>query len=132
MPLNNKGLTGLLFQYSSFISIIIINSIFFSGYYVLKAPLAYILHAEGMTLHDAYSINTSASTLLAISSIFFGLTLHNCAKIKFSLFMGLLFCVLSILLFSLKNQKLCMMAVSLYVLGGGLYFFNLIMYINEF
>ena len=115
----------------SFISIILINTLFFSGYYILKDPLAYILNSEGMPLKQAYSITTTANILLAISSLFFGFTLHKVSKQKYSLFVGVALSVLSICLLSLNKPFLSMVAISLYVLGGGLYFFNIVMFINK-
>lgn len=115
----------------SFISIILVNMLFFSGYYILKDPLAFILHSEGMPLTQAYSITTTANILLAISSLFFGFTLHNVSKQKYSLLVGVELGVLSICLLSLNQPFLSMVAVALYVLGGGLYFFNIVMFINR-
>lgn len=118
-------------KYFTFTCILFINTLFFSGYYILKVPFALILNSEGVPLNEAYSINTTASTLLAICSVYFGVTLHKCAKKIFSLYIGLLFCVISIFILSLKIYSLITLAVALYVLGGGLYFFNLVMFINK-
>ncbi|EKD73036.1 MAG: hypothetical protein ACD_45C00477G0005 [uncultured bacterium] len=115
----------------SFISIVFVNTLFFSGYYILKDPLAYILYSEGIPLKQAYSITTTANTLLALSALFFGFTLHNCGKQKFSLFIGIMLSVISICLLSIKSLTLSMLAVTFYIVGGGLYFFNIVIFINR-
>ncbi|MBV9576137.1 MAG: hypothetical protein JO149_05905 [Gammaproteobacteria bacterium] len=126
-------MTSLAYSHAnfSFISMIIINTLFFSGYYILKGPLAFILTTQGISLRQAYSITTSANTLLALSSLFFGFILQNCSKQKFALLAGIFLSVLSIYLLSFKNKELNMFAITLYVMGGGLYFFNIVMFINK-
>jgi len=131
-----KGATTRAFNRSSllsfsFVSIVLINTLFFSGYYILKDPLAYILHSEGIPLKQAYSITTTANTLLALSSLFFAFTLHNCSKQKLSLLVGITLSVFSIFLLRIKNPIFSMIGISSYVIGGGLYFFNIVMFINR-
>lgn len=115
----------------SFITIIVINTIFFSGYVILKDPLAYILFSEGIPLKQAYSITTTANILLAMCSIFFGFLMNDCGRQKHALLLGTFLCVLSLVLLGFKNYTLTLIAINFYVLGGGLYFFNIVIFLNR-
>ncbi len=115
----------------SFIFTLLINTLFFSGYYILKDPLAYILQAGGMSLTDAYSITTTANVLLALCSLFFGFVLSGCGRQKHSLFIGVALSVTAIFLLACKIPVLTRLAVTLYIVGGGLYFFSIVIFINH-
>ncbi len=118
-------------QNTSFTLIVLISAIFFAGYFLLKCPLAFILHRQHIPLLQAYSITTTANILMAIVSVILGVLLKNNTNQKFLLFQGVLLSTIALILLKTSHVGMLLLGVSFYVLGGSLYFFNIIIYINK-
>lgn len=116
---------------SSLSLIILVNTLFFSGYIILKDPLAYILFSQGMPLDQAYSMTTTANLLLSFFALFFGFFMQGCMDQKHALLLSIALCNVSLILFNQGNSHLILLAMSAYVVGGGLYFFNILIFINR-
>ena len=116
---------------TSFYWIVLISAVFFAGYFLLKCPLAFILHRQHIPLLKAYSITTTANILMAIVSVILGVLLRNNNNQKFLLFLGVLLSSVSLVLLKSFSFPILLLGVGLYVIGGSLYFFNIIIYINK-
>jgi hypothetical protein len=68
---------------------------------------------------------------MAIVSVLLGTFLRENTNQKFFLFLGVLFSTLAIFLLKTFNFIELLCGVGFYVLGGSLYFFNIIIYINK-
>jgi hypothetical protein len=115
----------------SFNCIVLISAIFFAGYFLLKCPLAFVLHKQHVSLLQAYSISSTANILMAIVSVLLGTFFKENTNQKFFLFLGVLFSTLAIFLLKTFNFIELLCGIGFYVLGGSLYFFNIIIYINK-
>ncbi len=116
---------------TSYHFIVLISAIFFAGYFLLKCPLAFILYKQHIPLLNAYSISTTANVLMAVISVFLGFFLKDCTQQKLFLFLGVLLSSMALILLKVSNNWLILFGISCYVLGGSLYFFNIIIYINK-
>jgi hypothetical protein len=115
----------------SFKIIIIINAIFFSGYYIIKCPLAYVLQKNGIDQVSSYSLASTANIIFSFCSLVFGFTLRDFKTQKIALLIGVLLSGLSIGLLSVGNYFLTKLAITCYVLGGSLYFFSITLLVNK-
>lgn len=117
-------------QYS-FKIIAFINAVFFSGYYVIKCPLAYVLQSEGMDQISSYSLSSTANIVFALCSLVFGIALKNFKTQKLALVIGVFFSTLSLMLLSTGITFLIKAAITFYILGGSLYFFSITLLVNK-
>lgn len=109
----------------------IINAVFFAGYLVLKFPLAFILEHHGFSLSDAYSLSTTSTTLFALCSLCLTWTLKEYKDQKHAVLLSVFLVLVSVLCLDTKYSFLEMLGLSLYVVGGSLYFFNMTLWINK-
>ncbi|OGT26359.1 MAG: hypothetical protein A3I77_08560 [Gammaproteobacteria bacterium RIFCSPLOWO2_02_FULL_42_14] len=108
-----------------------LNTLFFSGYLILKFPLAYILEKHGVPLQKAYALTTASTTAVALCSLALILILKKYHHQKQIFVLGIaLICIATLLL---ESQKMhCILAgLSAYVLGSSLYFFNFTLMLNK-
>lgn len=122
---------NLTWKQSSFKIIAIINAIFFSGYFIIKCPLAYILQASGVEQISSYSLAATANIIFASCSLVFGFSLRNFKTQKIAMVIGVLFSTISIGLLSIGGYFLTKIAITFYILGGSLYFFSITLLINK-
>jgi len=119
------------FKKKSFKLIILVNALFFSGYYIIKCPLAYILQKNGLDQVSSYSLASTANIIFSFCSLIFGFTLKDFKTQKIALIIGVLLSGVSIGLLSVGNYFLTKLAITLYVLGGSLYFFSITLLVNK-
>lgn len=120
-----------LFSSPSLFIVLFINALFFAGYIILKDPLAYLLFHQGFSLNQAYSITTTANLLLSFLALFFGIFMQSCMDQKQALLVSIFLCNMALLLLHLGHVQFTLLAVNCYVVGGGLYFFNILIFINR-
>lgn len=115
----------------SFQIIILISAIFFAGYFLLKCPLAFVLNRHHIPLMQAYSISTTANIMMAVTSVLLSFILKDFHNQKLLLLCGIVLSSVALLLLKFSSFMLLLVGVSCYVLGGSLYFFNIIIYTNK-
>ena len=115
----------------SFQVIALVNTLFFSGYYVIKCPLAYVLQSNGMDQISSYSLSSTANIIFAVCSLVFGVALRNFKTQKLALIIGVFFSTVSLGLLSTGIPFLIKVAVTFYILGGSLYFFSITLLVNK-
>ncbi|MCX7120707.1 MAG: hypothetical protein NTZ67_02860 [Gammaproteobacteria bacterium] len=108
-----------------------VNALFFSGYLILKFPLAFILAHQGISLTQAYTLTTTASIAFALCSLALTLIMKNYHDQKHALFLGITLNLAAALLLETRQYHLEVIGMACYVLGGGLYFFNVTLLFNK-
>src|SRR3990167_3866606 len=108
-----------------------VNALFFSGYWILKFPLAFILSQQGIPLHDAYALTTTSSIAFALCSIALTWILKEYRNQKHLFLLGIILNLLATVLLDTRYYNLEIMGLSCYVIGGSLYFFNITLLFNK-
>ena len=94
--------------------IVAISTVFFAGYFLLKCPLAFVLHREHVSLLQAYSLTTTANILMAVVSIIFGVIFREVRNQKFMLFLGILISTVALFLLRDKNYDALLISIDCY------------------
>src|SRR3990167_2834672 len=108
-----------------------VNALFFSGYLILKFPLAFILAHDGFSLKTAYSLTTTSTIVFALCSLLLTHILKNYHNQKHIFLLGIIFNLIAVLFLQTGKYFFIMSGLSFYVLGGSLYFFNITLLFNK-
>lgn len=108
-----------------------VNALFFSGYLILKFPLAFILAHEGLPLNSAYSLTTTSTIVFALCSLLLTQILKDYRDQKHIFLLGIILNLIAIIQLETGHYYFIISGLSCYVLGGSLYFFNITLLFNK-
>lgn len=108
-----------------------VNAIFFSGYFILKFPLAFILSQQGFALSKAYSLTTTTTIALALCSLALTWAMKNYHNQKHVFLLGIVFNFIAAILLETGQYYLEILGLGCYVIGASLYFFNITLLFNK-
>ena len=107
------------------------NAIFFSGYLILKFPLAFILAHQGISLNQAYSLTTTGTIAFALCSLALTSVMKNYHNQKHVLLLGIFLNLIAAICLETRQYTVEVIGMSCYVVGGSLYFFNITLFFNK-
>lgn len=119
------------FNSRSFKTLLVAQFLFMAGYISLKYILTLYLMQGGFGITQAYSLSMGASALFAISALTWGTLLKHFSSHHNLIISGAFILLVSFFFILCESHFFKLIGISLYAIGGSLYFININLLINK-
>ncbi|MCW5589010.1 MAG: hypothetical protein KIT27_05025 [Legionellales bacterium] len=107
------------------------NLILMIGYITFKISLSAYLDHDGYSLNQAYSLATTSLSLFAICCVIWGYLNRNIEQRKIFILTSLFILAISYLFILSSIEKIQLLGITFFVIGGSLYSTNITLLVNE-